>query len=259
MFFRKKKKAAPEPGEAPDPGTSRSQPPLSDSQLSRSPRPESHTDGIPTGEINLPDLTKTVELVRQVQGGDSEALNEIFRRYFPRLRRVVRIKMGSQMRQHLDPEDIVQETLMVAMDKLSAIEVRSQASVMQWLTKVAENQIRNKLSYIKAQKRDPNRERRLQTGESSGDLTSSGVVVPHQGPTPSQILSRAELEELIDSCMEELDPPDYREVILLRDYYGADWEAIREQLGRPSVDAARELHRRAHDKLQQKLAKRGWS
>jgi len=215
-------------------------------------------EGVPGGGQNLPNLTKSVELVFQVKRGDHSALNELFRRYLPRLRRVVRIKMGPRLRQYLDPDDLVQETYMVAMSKVSELEIRSQASIMQWLTKIAEYQIRNKISYIQAQKRDPSRERHIRTGDPpSSETNISGVVVQHEGPTPSQILSRAELEELIDACVERLEPQDYREVILLRDYYGSDWDSIREQMDRPTVEAARELHRRAHSKLREKMRKYG--
>jgi RNA polymerase sigma-70 factor (subfamily 1) len=221
-------------------------------------KPANVADGGPAGEQNLANLTKSVELVFQVKKGDNSALNELFRRYLPRLRRVVRIKMGPRLRQCLDPDDLVQETYMVAMSKVSELEIRSQASIMQWLTKIAEYQIRNKISYIQAQKRDPSRERHIRTGDPpSADSHISGVVVQHEGPTPSQILSRSELEELIDACVERLEPQDYREVILLRDYYGSDWEVIREQMDRPTVEAARELHRRAHGKLREKMRKYG--
>ncbi len=214
--------------------------------------------GIPTGPGELPELSKTVELVREFRRGDTSALNELFRRYQPRLRRVIRIRMGARLRQYLDPEDILQETCLVALEKLSDFEMRNQASVMQWLTKIAEFQIKNKVSYLRAQKRDPERERRLRESDPASE-SSSGVVVPHTDPSPSQITLRSELEEIIDGCVETLEPDDYREVILMRDYFGAEWEAIRRHLNRPTADAVRELHRRAHEKLLEKLRSRGIS
>jgi DNA-directed RNA polymerase specialized sigma24 family protein len=41
----------------------------------------------------------------------------------------------------------------------------------------------------------------------------------------------------------------HRELILLRDYAGSSWEAIADELGLPSPDAARMLHARALVKL----------
>ncbi len=223
------------------------------------PDPERPVPGLPGIPEDPPDPPKTVELVGKVKEGDARALNELFRRYQPRLRRVVRIKMGPRLRACCDADDIVQESCMVALAKLGEFEMRGQASVLQWLTKIAEYQIRNKLDHLNAQRRDPARERRLRAGDSSSTEISRGEVVASQGPTPSQIHIRAELEGILDECVEEIEPEDYREVILMRDYYGADWEAIRVQLGRPTLDAARELHRRAHEKLREKLRARGVS
>jgi DNA-directed RNA polymerase specialized sigma24 family protein len=38
---------------------------------------------------------------------------------------------------------------------------------------------------------------------------------------------------------------NHREVIVRRTYLGASWEEVARQLGCPSADAARQLHRRA--------------
>ena len=219
-------------------------------------KPRQKVPGTPAGEADFPDLSKSVDLVLRFKGGDAGALDELFQRYWPRLRRVIRIRMGQDLRQFVDADDLVQDTLVIAMRKLGDLEVRSQASIMQWLSRIAEYQIKNKRSYLKAQRRDPRREQRLQTREASTETDVLGVVVPHEGPTPSQILSRAETEQIIDGCVEELEPDVYREVVLMRDYYGSDWETIRAELERPTVDAVREIHRRARAKLREVLRAR---
>jgi hypothetical protein len=44
-------------------------------------------------------------------------------------------------------------------------------------------------------------------------------------------------------------------VILLRDYYEADWERIRTILGRPSVEAVQDLYHRAQKRLRERISK----
>jgi RNA polymerase sigma factor (sigma-70 family) len=171
----------------------------------------------------------------------------------PRMRRVLRIKISGWMRSQIDPEDVLQETMMVAVRKLGELEIRTPASIMQWLAKIADYQIKNRIEYLRAEKRDAGRERRLKTEESSMDSNASGIIVPFQGPSPSQYYARTELEELIDTHLEELDPPDYREVILMRDYYESDWETIRANLGRPTVEAVQDLYHRAHKRLRERM------
>ncbi len=199
------------------------------------------------------DPTKSMELVWQGQRGDAAAVNELFGRYIPRMRRVLRIKISGWLRTQVDQEDVLQETLIVAVRKLPELEVRTPSSILQWLAKIADFQIKARLEYLRAEKRDPARERRLKTDESSVDSSVSGIIVPFQGPTPSQYYARAELEELIDTHLVQLEPPDYREVILMRDYYECDWESIRESLKRPTIEAVQDVYHRAHQRLRERM------
>jgi len=208
------------------------------------------------GEVPLPggiDPTQSMELVWQGQRGNAGAVNELFTRYIPRLRRILCIKITATQRVAVDPEDVLQETLIVATRRLNELEVRTPASILQWLSKIADYEIKNRLEYLHAQKRDSARELRVRSDSESEDLT--GVVVPSEDPTPSQTFARSEMEELIDLHVKQLEPADYREVILLRDYYEADWERIRCILDRPSIEAVQDLYHRAQKKLRERIAK----
>jgi DNA-directed RNA polymerase specialized sigma24 family protein len=82
------------------------------------------------------------------------------------------------------------------------------------------------------------------------------MVVASAGPTPSEILERKELDQHVDRYVESLEPPDFRAVIVMRDYQEADWEEIRRELGRPSIAAVKDLHQRARKRLAERLAAR---
>jgi hypothetical protein len=58
---------------------------------------------------------------------------------------------------------------------------------------------------------------------------------------------------LLDARVAQLEPEEYREVLILRDYCGADWELVRERFSLLSAEAAQELYRRAHEKLARRL------
>lgn len=203
-------------------------------------------DSMPKPE--LLDLTRSMELVQAYQAGDAEALNDLFRRYEARLRRIVRIKMGPKLRRFFEPDDVMQDVFVVAIKQVEKMELRSHASILQLLSKIALNQLRDKADYANAQQRDPARERRLD-GNSQDEDSNSGLVLPHTGPSPSQIVRHKEMEEIIDEELERLEPADYREVILQREYFDEDWPAIAESLERPTVAAVQELYRRAKMKL----------
>ena len=199
------------------------------------------------------DPTQSMELVWQGQAGNAGAVNELFTRYIPRLRRILNIRITAAQRARVDPEDVLQETLIVATRRLNELEVRTPESIRQWLYKIADYEIKNRLEYLSAQKRDIAREVRVRSDSESEDLT--GVVVPSFDPSPSQSYARSEMEALVDLHVKQLEPADYREVILLRDYYEADWERIREELGRPSVEAVQDLYHRAKERLRERIAK----
>ncbi len=204
----------------------------------------------PSSPEPLPELARSVELVRQFQAGDRAACNELLERYRPRLSRIVRVKLGADLRRHLDEEDVVQEALLVAATKLAAFELRSHAGILHWLARIAENVIRQKRERHGAEKRAAGREVPLQPGEGT-----TGLALAASGLSPSRQASRAELEELVDATVEALEPSEYREVILRRDYYQEEWEDVRRALDRPTVAAAQELYRRAHQRLKERLQK----
>lgn len=198
----------------------------------------------------LPELSRSIELVRQFHAGDPAACNELLARYRPRLLRIVRVKLGPGLRSLLDEEDVVQEALLVAATKLASFELRSHAGILNWLARIAENVIRQKREHHGAEKRAAGRAVPLQPGTGTADLALAA-----SGLSPSRQASRAELEALVDATVEELEPPEYRAVILQRDYYQEEWEEVRRALDRPTVAAAQELYRRAHQRLKERLRK----
>jgi len=205
----------------------------------------------------LPDLTESMVLLRQAQDGNEVALDELFRRYQSRLARIVRIRMSAKLRRCVETVDVVQDTYRAALKRIDDLELRSTASIMQWLAKIAENQMLDTHRRFYGQKRDKGREVRLGEGarDDGSSTTGRGVVPPSDQATPAELAETAELRRLVDDAVAEL-PDDYREVIMLRTYYGGSWDWVAEQIGRPGGDAARQLHRRARMRLSRLLMDR---
>lgn len=183
------------------------------------------------------ELAHSLEYVARAKRGDREALEALMSRYQDRVRRIVRIRMGSRLRSQVESMDIVQETFLTAVKKLGDFEPRDHASILQWLSRIACNQIHGAHDYHTAQRRDQDRCVPL----VDEDLTARQTL-------PEEHAQKAEVRELLDEAMAQL-PDDYREVVLLRDYCDGEWEFVAAQLGRPTAEAARELHRRAWIKL----------
>ena len=201
----------------------------------------------------LPELSYSMELVQKVQGGEGGAMDELLERYQPRMRRIIAIKMGAKLRRQIDVEDILQEVFLIAFRKIEGLELRSKASILRWMAKIAQNVMHSKVDYFSAQKRSAGKEVSLHGLAPSSDSLepqiSAGVT------SPSQRAARSELQELVDRQVERLEPADYREVILLRDYQECEWDEIGSLLERPTVAATQGLYRRAHLKLRKQMRK----
>jgi len=158
--------------------------------------------------------------------------------------------MGARLRTGFESVDFVQETLAAAAANLDAFEMREPASLIRWLSVIAEYRMRDAAGWLSADKRDPGPQERLDETNAAPRFEPA-----EPGPSPPDALERDELNALVDRCVAELKP-EWQEVILLREYEGGSWKYVAERL-RKSVEAAQALHRRAREVLAQALERHG--
>ncbi|MCC7011386.1 MAG: sigma-70 family RNA polymerase sigma factor [Planctomycetes bacterium] len=194
------------------------------------------------------DLGVSRALLSRAQAGDAPALNELIARYYERLRRIVRIRLGDAARRRLDSGDIVQETFHSALKGLVDLRVSEDGELLRWFARVAENRIRDEIDRQRAQKRSAG-------GEMRGDASESLGAMAAADSAPPDVAYRNEVREILDQAIAEL-PDDYREAVVLRDFCGAEWSVIAERLGRANVHAVQQLHQRAWIKLRRSAAER---
>lgn len=197
----------------------------------------------------MPDMTESMDLVVLAQEGDKNALNDLLERYEPRLRRVVRIRLGARLRNHMESGDIVADAYIVAFQKIGDLELRTSASILQWLSTIAEHKIKDANDYFSAQKRDTRREVPLEAKSSGDNATTFQLDLASGDTSPEDKAYKGEIRDLLDEAMVDLSD-EHREVILARDYFGGSWDYVAEQLKRTgNVHSTQELHRRAWTKL----------
>ena len=198
---------------------------------------------------DLPDPQRSLALLAEAQAGDRAALEELVTRYQDRIRRIVRIQLGSSIvGQRFDSMDIVQNTFRAALPKIADLRPRSSAGLLQWLALIAKNQIRDAYDGLSAAKRDIAREVPIASGDGS---SAPGFPLASPGAPPEQQAQLSEIRELLDDAVAEL-PERQRRVVLLRDYCGEQWDQIAAELGRDN-GAARQLHQRAWIHLRREL------
>ncbi len=150
------------------------------------------------------------ELVRQAQAGDFDAFVRLVDVHKPRLYNLALKMTGNS----LDAEDIVQETLMKAIDKID--QFRGEASFGTWLYSIALNQTRATL--VREKRADL---RPLEEYLPFKDTAGSGNDLHHNHAKafdwkdPHELLEQDELRTVIDAALAGL-PVKYREAFVLR-------------------------------------------
>lgn len=188
----------------------------------------------------------TFALVRRFQAGDAAAGEELARRYYPRILRIVRVRIWSRLRGWTNPEDVVGEVFTRLLGSLPTFEQRGAARFIDWVASLIEHEIVNQA-------------RKMRPVQSLDASESSALrAIEPQAPTTgiATRLAADEEERLVDECLTEL-PGDEQRVILLREYAGHSWSEIATELGRPSVGATQQLYQRARRALAERLRLRG--
>jgi RNA polymerase sigma-70 factor, ECF subfamily len=147
-----------------------------------------------------------LELWRNARDGNWEAFEELLARIEPRV-----FTLALRLLRHRqDAEDITQQTLVKLIENLETF--RGESSVSTWVLRIATN-----LAISAMRKRKP-----LQSlwGETGGDANepplSRPQFVAQWRNDPAELAGNAEVRQLLDAALDELDPK-YRAVFTLRD------------------------------------------
>ena len=190
----------------------------------------------------------TKVLLVAAQKGDRSALDELFERLLPRVRRIAALRMGCRESELWDREDLVQETLIDAFQNLEDFEHRNEGALCDWLATMVQNNLRDHHRRRKAAKRDVGR-----IAPRRGHSTVlSDSVLGHDSTTPSRIAQAAELEQQVETALLALDERQ-RRVIELRKLCEFSFEEIATELGFSSPSSARSLFSRAMSELAERL------
>jgi RNA polymerase sigma-70 factor (ECF subfamily) len=151
--------------------------------------------------------------------------------------------MGTELRGKLESMDLVQDAFVAAVKDLDNFEYRDEGDFLRWMSKIAENRIRDNLKRLHADKRDIRREVPVDHRVPTEGDDCPRMREPLRNTTPSVIISvREELDKLEDAM--NLLKPQYREVIVLNQIEGLSLKEIGDRLSK-SPDAVRMLVARA--------------
>jgi len=181
-------------------------------------------------------LKRTQELVTLAQGGDDSALGQLCGIYAERVRRIVRFRMGPELRSQLESMDLVQEALIEAVKDIGDFTYSSKGDFLRWLSSIVENTIRDNVDRIHAAKRDVRRQVSLDKMVERADRLQADAGLPVVTTTPSVVLSLREELDRLERAMDRLKP-QYREVLVLAKIEGLSCKeiAVRQNKSRAAV------------------------
>ncbi|OFW20327.1 MAG: hypothetical protein A3H97_20525 [Acidobacteria bacterium RIFCSPLOWO2_02_FULL_65_29] len=188
--------------------------------------------------------TDTSALVEQARAGSAGALDALYGRCAGKLLPLIRLRMGRSLRTELESRDILQAVLLKSFERFEQFHGSETRSLMAWLARIAENEIRDRADYQGRGRRDAARRAPLEEAEA----------LP--GPVRSA-LTQAILNEQarrVEQALEAL-ADGHREIILLRQFEELTFPEIAARLGK-TEDACRMAFARAMTALTLQLATR---
>ncbi len=183
-----------------------------------SPRPADAADAAESGRLAA---------VRAAIEGEAGAFERLVVAYADRLRELIRRQIDPALRARLSADDLLQETLIVASNRVRGIVVSREGEFWAWLRSIAEQRLIDaRRRHMLAGRRDARRSAPLPEPGHGAEAASLARLCP-----PSRDARAAESGELIERAMSSL-PASYRDVIRLRIIEGLPTSAAAEAMGR---------------------------
>jgi RNA polymerase sigma-70 factor (ECF subfamily) len=144
--------------------------------------------------------------------GDTAALDELLRRYRPRLIRMIRYRLDPRLHPRVDESDVLQETLIATSGAIRNYVADDCGPFYAWLRRIAWRQLRRLCrQHIETGKRSVDREEFALTNDSRDALCQQLISLS----TPSRAAQQAETEQQMYAALDKLAEPD-REILVLR-------------------------------------------
>ena len=190
----------------------------------------------PRAAVDPAAVATTADLLQRARLGDAGALNELYARYLPSLRRWARGRLPAWTRDVRDTEDVVQETLVQSLKHMATFQPRHEGALQAYLRQALVNRVRDEV-------------RRTSRHGVSAELADH-----HVDPAPSPLEEAIGHEALTryEAALERLRPEE-REVIIARVELGQSYQQIAAGHGKATADAARMAVSRALVRLAEEM------
>ncbi len=181
-------------------------------------------------------LETTAVLLERWKDGDEQAREALFQRTLPVFQRWAHGRIPAHTRHLADTGDLVQVTLVRALNHLHEFDCRREGALLAYLRRGLLNAVRDQV-------------RRAAVRTPSG-IEPEALASADRSPL-EHVMGR-DVVESYEAALARL-PEEQQEAVMMRLELGMDWPAIAAALGRPSPNAARMLVARAIARLAQDM------
>ncbi|MHB1034560.1 MAG: sigma-70 family RNA polymerase sigma factor [Pirellulales bacterium] len=191
------------------------------------------------------------DLLRRAREGDAESRDRLFAACRSYLSLIARARVESWLRTKVDASDLVQQTLLEAHRDFDRFDGHSEGEWLAWLRRILTH---NAADFVRCYRGTSKREafREVPLRHPSDPSSVRGAPEPASpGGTPSQEFLLHDHELRMAAAMDQL-PPDYQEVIVLRNLERLPFDDVAKRMGR-SRPAVQMLWTRAIRKLQETM------
>jgi DNA-directed RNA polymerase specialized sigma24 family protein len=186
-------------------------------------------------------LPSSPELLRAACAGDERAFGRLVRRLRPRLDALVSAQLRST---RVDPEDVLQESLIHAWHSMSSLRLKTPDGFVTWFGGV----VRHRIYEAHFEGRERQRPRR---STAFPWLLMASTGPEHLDVREGPAAARGARDGLRSPMGGEVDDllPEQRVAWILRELFHSRWETVAVLLARSGREAARQLHWRARASL----------
>ena len=174
----------------------------------------------------------SVDLLIRAQHGDRPALEALFERLLPDLRRWASGRLPQWARDIAGTTDLVQDTLFQTYKRIALIDPSRESTLRAYVRQAVLNRIRDE---FRKGRRRPERNDLIET-------------LPTSAASPYETAIAEELLDAYEAALDRLNEAE-RELIICRVQMGLTYEEIAELTGRPTANAARSAVVRALARL----------
>ncbi len=193
--------------------------------------------------------------IEEARRGGTAAVGELLESYRNYLTLLASMQIEPRLRVRVSPSDLVQDTMLGAYRDFGQFRGATERQLLAWLRQILINRLHVMVQqHVLAGKRGVRREVSFEEMGDALDRSAANLaeaVFADSGPTPSAHLMQRERSVVLANQLAQM-PPQYREVIVLRNLQGLSFEEIATRTERNS-GAVRMLWLRAMKRLREQM------